>query len=109
MDQLVFFELGDEIRADGFINVLLRRGNRVDVLSTWEIEPEDDLPLWIQATDGSEEGEFQEGFKAEFITDDLDVDECEIDIEADIEVSDVLLTVTGTLEMEAEIEEPEAE
>jgi hypothetical protein len=109
MDQLVFFELEDEIRADGFINVLLRRGNRIDVLSTWEIEPEDDLPLWIQATDGIEPGVFLEGFKAEFITDELDVDECEIDIEADIEVADFWLTVIGTLEMEAEMEELEAE
>jgi hypothetical protein len=103
-DLLVFFELDDEIRADGFINVLDRRGNRADVLTTWVIEPEDDLPLWIQKTDGIEPGLFEEGFKAEFITDELGVAECEIDIEADIYVDDSALTMTGELELEAEDE-----
>ena len=109
MDELEFFELDDEIRADGYINVLDRSGNRLDILSTWIIEPEDDLPLWIQKFDGIEPGYFEEGFKAEFITDELGFDECEIDIEADVYVYDYELTMTGELEMEAEDEEPEAE
>ena len=107
-DLLEFFEVEDEIRADGFINVLERRGNRIELLSTWVIEPEDDQPLWIQKTNGIEPGYFEEGFKAEFITDELGVDECEIDIEADIFVDDSELTITGELEMEAEDEEPES-
>jgi hypothetical protein len=102
---LEFFELDEEIRADGFINVLDRTGTRLDVLTTWVIEPEDDLPLWIQKFDGIEPVFFvEEGFKAEYITDELGVAECEIDIEADIYVDDSELTMTGELEMEAEDE-----
>ncbi|MDJ0806840.1 MAG: hypothetical protein QNJ78_08400 [Gammaproteobacteria bacterium] len=104
LDELEFFELDGDIRADGFINVLDRSGNRVDLLTTWVIEPEDDLPLWIQKTAGIEPGYFEEGFKAEYITDQLGVAECEIDIEADITVDDSELTITGELEMEAEDE-----
>ncbi len=104
LDELEFFELDREIRADGFINVLERGGNRLDVLSTWVIEPEDGLPLWIQKTAGIEPGYFEEGFKAEYITDELGVAECEIDIEAGIYVDDSELTMTGKLELEAEDE-----
>ena len=99
MDLLEFFELDDEIRADGYINVLVQRGNNIEVPDTWEIEPEDDLPLWIQKTDGIEAGFFEEGFKAEFITPNLGFDECEIDIEADIFVDDSGLTISGDLEL----------
>lgn len=109
MDLLEFFVVEEEIRADGFINVLERRGNTVNVLSTWEIEDEDDMPLWIQETDGIEPGFFEEGFKAEFITDQLGVDECEIEIEADIAVDDSALTMSGSVELEAEDEESEEE
>ena len=108
-DRLEFSEVEDEIRADGWVNILARRGNSVDILSTWEIEDEDDMPLWIQKTDGIEPGFFEEGFKAEFITDELGVAECEIEIEADVVVDDFALTMTGELELEAEDEEPEDE
>jgi len=96
VDHLEFFE-GEEgtILADGFVNILLRMGNRIQVLSTWEVEEEDDAPLWIQKTDK---------FKAEFITDQLGVAECEIEIEADIAVDDFELTMNGSVEVEAEDE-----
>ncbi len=105
-DRLEFFEVDDEIRADGWVNVLERRGNRVDILSTWQIEPEDGMPLWIQKSDGFEPDYILDGFKAEFITDELGVDECVIEIETDIEVTNVTLTMTGKVEVEAENQEP---
>ena len=95
--------------ATGEVEVLGRRGQNDVVISTWVTEDEDEVYGWIEyipdVEDPFDPDEILEGYvKAEFVTDDLYVGECEIEIEAEALISPYVLDIVGTLKIEAEDE-----
>ena len=92
------------IRATGDIQVLGFKNNRPSLvaLSDWVTESEDgDWMQYIPDPVDDEEG--LEGWvHIEFISDDFDVDECEIEVEADATITSDALSLHGEIIIEAE-------